>query len=106
MDWTALIPVISPILVAFVKMLVPKLPKFLLPILTPIFGAGLQALESASGMIDQPVDAMQGALLGSVGVFIREVVDQIKKAIRRAASLIPPPLHSTDKKDTSFKTIS
>ncbi len=76
--WQLLIPVAVPLLIAFLKFALQVLPGWLLPILAPVLG-GLAdaAIAYATGGTANP---MLGMILGSAGVGIREVVDQLKKA--------------------------
>lgn len=76
--WQALIPVGVPLFIALAKMLIPMLPGWLLPIIAPILGGLADAgLAYVSGGTANPV---LGAILGSAGVGVREIVDQIKRA--------------------------
>lgn len=73
-----LIPVIVPLAVALTKIVLPKLPKWTLPtIVAPLLGAAIEAVGTLS--VDQ--DAITGALLGGLGVWLREVFDQVRKSI-------------------------
>lgn len=75
----AMLPVIVPLLVSFGKWMVPKLPSWLLPILAPALGAAIDWIGAkVSGGTASPVLALA---LGSAGVGLREIVDQIKQAI-------------------------
>ena len=77
MDWTLLIPVLVPILIAGAKMGLGFLPGWILPILAPILGGALDAgIAWATGHAANPV---AGAILGSAGVGLRELVDQVKQ---------------------------
>jgi hypothetical protein len=72
-----LIPFASPLLVAVIKGLAPKVPKVCLPIVTPIIGAGLAiVLQYSAGSTATGLD---GAILGAAGVALREGLDQLKK---------------------------
>lgn len=76
-NWALLlIPVVVPVVIAIAKMLIPKLPKWTLPILAPLLGAAADYLTTGSfgnGTI-------MGAIAGSAGVGLRELVDQLRKA--------------------------
>jgi hypothetical protein len=75
-----LIPVLVPLIVALAKWGVPKLPTWILPILAPALGAALDYLSTlATGSAANPA---VGALLGSAGVGLREVVDQVKGRLK------------------------
>jgi hypothetical protein len=81
--WLSLIPILVPLLLALGKWFVPKIPKAWLPILAPVLGAGLDVLLHFAGL--SAGNPMMGAILGSAGVGLREIVDQLRKA------QIPPP---------------
>lgn len=75
-NWVLLlIPVVVPIIIAGIKLVVPQLSPWKLPLLAPILGALADYL--ASGNLGATTVA--GAIAGSAGVGLREVVDQIKK---------------------------
>tara|TARA_R110000868_G_scaffold329464_1_gene590306 strand:+ start:108 stop:458 length:351 start_codon:yes stop_codon:yes gene_type:complete len=74
-----LIPLLVPLAVACIKFLLPKVPKALLPILAPAIGAGIDAVASyATGHQSNLIAA---ALLGSAGVGLREIFDQVKQQV-------------------------
>jgi hypothetical protein len=83
-DWAQLlIPLLTPILIAGAKLLAPKIPSTLLPIIAPILGAGLDILLHYAGMgTGGPI---LGAILGSAGVGVREIVDQLRKRLPQDA---------------------
>ena len=77
--WQAIISFVVPLMIWGSKLLLPKIPKVVLPILAPFLGAGVEILlylVGASGT-SNPI---LGAILGGLGVWLREVVDQLKKA--------------------------
>ncbi len=82
----ALIPVVVPMVIAGLKALAPRVPKRLLPILAPILG----------GMIDAGAAYLQGgapnpvlaAALGSAGVGLREILDQMTRGGRRPRGVV------------------
>jgi hypothetical protein len=77
-DWPQLlIPLITPILIMVAKVVAPKLPKTLLPILAPILGAGLDILMHFAGLGSG--GPLLGAILGAAGVGVREILDQLRK---------------------------
>lgn len=78
-DWTLLISFVVPALIAAVKTLVPWVPKAVLPILAPLAGAAVELVGYLVGM--WPSDPLRGAVFGALGVFIREVYDQLRKAL-------------------------
>lgn len=72
----SLIPVLVPLLIALLKGWAPKIPKRLLPIIAPLLGGVADAaIAWASGGTPNP---LLGAALGSAGVGLREVVDQMR----------------------------
>lgn len=74
--WQTIIPILVPILVAALRLLLPKIPVNLLPVIAPIIGSLADyALSLASGSVANPV---LGAILGAAGVGLREVFDQNK----------------------------
>jgi hypothetical protein len=74
-----LLPLIVPMLIAIIKMEIPKLPTWCLPILAPLLGAFIDWLTAlATGGHPNPIAS---ALLGSAGVGLREVYDQLKQQI-------------------------
>ena len=84
LSWlTTILPAVIPVLIALVKFLVPVIPKWCLPVLAPILGAAVELLGYYAGLTAG--DPAKGAIFGGLGVVVREVYDQIKKAIA------PPP---------------
>ena len=78
LDWSPVIAVATPAVVAGVRRLLPRLPKWTLPILAAVAGvAGQLVAAIATGAEISPIS---GALLGLAGVGLREVVDQALKA--------------------------
>ena len=72
------VPVLTPVVVAFVKKLAAGIPGNLVPIIAPFAGMAIAALGSAFG-IDLTAGSgvvVGGAVLGSAGVGVREVVNQ------------------------------
>jgi hypothetical protein len=72
-----LIPVLVPAAIAVLKHFVPRIPKPCLPLLAPLLGAAVDIL--ATQQIG--VGTALGAALGSAGVGLREMLDQIRKAL-------------------------
>jgi len=73
--WTYAIAVVVPLIVGGINNLVPKLPKFVLPISTPFVGIALGALLKALGLADMGwVDMAQA---GGLAVLVRESWNQI-----------------------------
>jgi hypothetical protein len=72
--WVFGIAAVTPLIIAVVKILVPKMPSALLPCMAPLLGVligvGLNALGAAHlAWVDM-------AIAGGLGVTIREIVDQ------------------------------
>lgn len=83
------IPLIVPIVVAMAKFFIPKLPGWTLPIIAPALGALIDYLTTrATGAAASPLIA---AALGSAGVGLREIVDQLKKVAAPADSTPTKP---------------
>jgi hypothetical protein len=74
----ALIPVLVPVIIAVIKLALTfwgsKIPKVLPPLLAPVLGALLDLI------INQHLGTgtVWGAVLGSAGVGLREIVDQLR----------------------------
>ncbi len=78
-----LIPVVVPLLIAGIKKVLPKIPGWMLPVLAPLLGAAVDiASFYATG---QSLGPVWGAALGSAGVGLREVVDQLKQRVKNGA---------------------
>lgn len=73
------IPLLVPILIALSKLAIPKVPSWTLPIVAPALGALIDYIGSFGGSPAHPIAA---ALLGSAGVGLREIVDQVKNRNR------------------------
>lgn len=74
----ALIAILTPIILAGVKSVSEKLPKSVVPALSPILGVLLaQVVDAATG---SNISAAAGAVAGGAGVGVREIIDQTKKA--------------------------
>jgi len=73
---SAWLTAVIPLVIAFAKKLVPKLPPSWLPIIAPILGAAGDALSSY--LTHTTPNPALGALFGSAGVGVREVLNQIK----------------------------
>jgi MFS superfamily sulfate permease-like transporter len=73
-QWAYAIAIVTPLVIAGAKKLIPQVPKWLLPCISPLVGIVLGwALNAVTSANLSWVDAGQ---LGALGVFIREVVDQ------------------------------
>lgn len=75
--WQAIITVVVPLLIFGTKFLIPKIPKWSLPILAPILGAGIDIVANWH----VGTSALVGAVMGGLGVWLREVKDQVQKAV-------------------------
>jgi len=72
-----IIPVAVPLIIALGKFFVPKLPTVLLPILAPALGTLIDYITmKITGGAFSPVTS---ALLGSAGVGLREILDQVRQ---------------------------
>jgi hypothetical protein len=79
MDYVTLIlPAVVPLLIALTKWAVPRIPRAAIPVLAPILGAGLEVLGYYAGVTSG--NPVAGAVMGALGVWLREVVDQLKQA--------------------------
>ncbi len=77
-----LIAVLVPLVVALFKEALPQIPKPLLPLLAAVLGViGDLATSYLSGA---PSNTIVGALVGFGGVGLRELIDQMKKAVAEA----------------------
>lgn len=74
----ALIPVLTPIIIAGVKWLMLKISTTLIPILAPILGMALDLILHFSTGTELNVWLAMG--LGLAGVGVREVLDQLKQS--------------------------
>jgi hypothetical protein len=72
-----LLAVIVPVVVALAKLVLPKLPSVSLPILAVALGAGADYVGALLGAWQGSF--VVGAVLGSAGVGLREVADQLKQ---------------------------
>jgi hypothetical protein len=77
------IPVIVPLLIAWLKLLAPKIPSHYLPIVAPLLGA--LAAYISSKALGSNINPLVGAALGSTGVGLREIVDQLKQRMAAPA---------------------
>jgi hypothetical protein len=68
-------------------MVVPSIPAWLLPILAPLLGAGADIVLHYAGVVT--LGATWGALLGSAGVGLREIQDQVKQRLGVTPSAPP-----------------
>lgn len=83
----AIIPVLVPLLVALGKWALPKVPTWILPILAPALGALVDFIATWTvGATSNPV---LGAVLGSAGVGVRELFDQVKGRMSEPVKTLP-----------------
>lgn len=68
----AIVPVLTPIVISLLKRFVEQIPTQFLPILAPVIGMVITGIAEGFG-IDS---ATTGAVLGSAGVGVREIVNQ------------------------------
>lgn len=75
------VALLVPLIIEGIKFLAPRVPKVWLPFLCPVLGAALDIIANlASGHPTFGASTGYGAVLGTVGIGIREMVDQLKKA--------------------------
>ena len=74
-----LITGLTPIIIYGVKAVVPKIPKFLLPVAAPLVGIAVDFVLRKVGL--ETSGSFQAALWGAAGVWLREVQDQAKQAM-------------------------
>jgi hypothetical protein len=85
---TQLIPLVItalvPLLIALTKNFLPLIPSWVLPILAPILGIVLTWIQTmvpgAGGNV------IVGAVMGGLGVWLREVIDQLKKRLSASSA--------------------
>lgn len=87
--WDLAIAAVTPLLVTGIYKLVPKIPKWVLPTITPLLGIGLglavNALTTANlGWVDM-------ARAGALAVFIREVFNQAVTKQLTTPDPVPTP---------------
>ncbi len=86
MFWTLAIAVVTPIIIAGVKVVTPKIPKVLLPSATPFVGILLGLVLNWLGSVNLSwVDMAQA---GALGVAIREIWNN---AVTKRLNPSPPP---------------
>ena len=78
----ALIPVLTPLIIAGVKLLIPKIKTALIPIIAPALGLVLAVISSLT--TGHELNAWLAMALGLAGVGAREIVDQLKQAVDAA----------------------
>ncbi len=75
-----LVPVLVPVAIAVLKFFVPRIPRAWLPILAPLLGALIDIAATSQVGPGTPL----AALLGSAGVGLREILDQVRKSLDTA----------------------
>jgi len=73
------ITALTPVVIYGVKALVPKIPKLMLPMIAPVIGVALSYLGQVTGT--GPDASAMALVYGGLGVWLREVVDQVKNAL-------------------------
>lgn len=89
--WDLGIAFLTPFLVTVIYKTVPKIPKWVLPAITPALGIGLGMLVNWATTAD--LGWMDMAKAGALAVFVREVVNQAitKRYASDAATAAAPP---------------
>lgn len=82
--WAYLIAVVTPLVIAAIKKVVPTVPKVALPCIAPF--VGLLGGIGMNALVGSHLSWIDGASLGMIGVFVREVVDQARKAANKAGT--------------------
>lgn len=75
--WLGLISVVVPMLIELLKMLMPRLPSWSLPCVAPLLGILSMLALHYAGVTS--VGVFWGAVLGSAGVGLRELANQLNK---------------------------
>jgi hypothetical protein len=85
-NWlSALIPVLVPISIAGLKLVLPKLPAWTLPVIVaPMLGTLADLALHYAGV--PTLGPAWGAILGSAGVGVREIQDQVKQQFASPSS--------------------
>lgn len=82
--WVSLIPLAVPVLIMVLKMLIPNIPGVALPIIAPLLGAAADIVLHYAGA--STLGPTWGAVLGSAGVGLREIYDQVKQSVTTPAA--------------------
>lgn len=77
-----LVTIFAPIVVALIKARYAKIPTWMLPLSAPIIGVAGDALVTWVTGLSLTGGPVEAAFAGALGVFVREVVDQSKKALK------------------------
>jgi len=75
--WQMAIVVLVPAIIAGVKLLLPRLPRWVLPLLAPLIGVALDQLGRMTLGTDS--NGWLAMVLGGAGTGLREIGDQLKK---------------------------
>lgn len=75
-------PIIVPVLIAYGKQVIGKIPGPLLPLVAIALGAGIDVLNAY--VLGGGLGAPWGALLGATGVIVRETFKSVKETINAA----------------------
>jgi hypothetical protein len=70
---------LTPVVIAGIKFITPRIPGVALPFIAPAIGLALAQIEA--WVTGNPASLVLGAAAGGLGVFLRELVDQSKKLI-------------------------
>jgi hypothetical protein len=73
-----LIAGLVPVLIAATKALVPRFPRRIIPLIVPALGAALDYLGYFGGLLGSS-RPLSGAILGALGLWLREVIDQLRR---------------------------
>lgn len=74
--WVGAITIITPMVIALLKAWIPRIPKPLIPWLTPLVGAGIEWIAILSGSTDG--NLILATLAGMAGVAVREAYHQLQ----------------------------
>lgn len=80
----ALIPVVTPLVIAAVRLGLPKVPSKFYPLLAAVVGVALDLLGSVA--IGTNATPLVGFALGLAGVGLREAKDQLSKPAQKPAA--------------------
>ncbi|MCD6071955.1 MAG: hypothetical protein K0R17_2255 [Rariglobus sp.] len=80
----SLIAVLTPLIIAGIKLAIPKIPRVWLPIMAPFLGMLIEYISHL--LTGSTLNVWAGLALGAAGVGLREAVTQIKKAGPPAAA--------------------
>lgn len=84
--WDLAISIVTPLIVTGVWKFIPKVPKWVLPTITPLIGIGLGLLVNK--LANANLGWVDMAKAGALAVFIREVINQ---AITKHMAAPPTP---------------